>query len=201
MQPEERPELKAKETNVQEKKPWKASQEIEDEALEILSDILPTSFRASPATLEQFYEHGYMLYKFGKFPEAQPYFQMLTLADPENGKYLMALAACLHMQKDYISAIQLYTATMFFEAGNPWPLYHMADCYIKIFQPFNALIALEMAIEKCTDSTTQAIKDRMQMMVVRLGNELKEKMKESSESFIGKSGKKMLLVNDQAFLE
>jgi type III secretion system low calcium response chaperone LcrH/SycD len=195
MQPEEKPELQAREIDVQEKKRWKASQEIEDECLEILGKVLPTTLRASPARLEQFYDHGYMLYKFGRYNEAHPYFHMLTLADPENGKYLMASAACYHMLKDYASAIQLYSMTMFFEPDNPLPLYHMADCYIKIFQAFNALISLEMAIEKCVNPKFHSLKDRMKMMVNRLGNELKEKVKESSESFIGTSGKKMMIVN------
>jgi type III secretion system low calcium response chaperone LcrH/SycD len=192
---EEKPELRESQFEMVERKRWKASKDIEDKALSALQGVLPTRLRASTHRLEEFYQRGYLLYQFGRYQEAQPYFHMLVLADAENAKYLTALAACYHMLKDYVSAIQLYTTCMFFEPDNPLPLYHTADCYTKIFEPVGALIALEMAVEKCKDPKHKLLKDRMQLMINRLNKELKEKMAQSSESFFDKRGKKVLLVN------
>lgn len=204
MESEEKPDLEVKpeisETADQKVPRWKANKEIEEMALQVVGEILPTEMRASDATLEEFYHHGFMLYKFGRYKEALSYFNMLMLANPQHPKYLMAAAACNHMQKDYLSAISLYGMTCFFEPDNPYPLYHMADCYIKTFHPLNAVISLEMAIEKCKEPKHQALKDRMTMMVDRLGKELEHKMKQSSESFFDKS-RKMVLMDDHVFEE
>lgn len=194
MQANEKPELEGGLTSDQTRKHWKASPDIEEKALEVLHGILPTRLRASERRLEEFYQRGYLLYQIGRYAEAQPYFNMLVLADPQNPKFLMALGASYHMQKKYASAIQMYSTILYFDPLNPLPLYHAADCYIKIYEPFGALIALEMAIERCRDPKFNTLKDRMKLMVERLGKELKEKMKQSSESFINRSGKKLVLV-------
>lgn len=199
-EPEEKPELLEMDLHVT-KKYYQPTAKAEEEALMALKGALPTSMRASPARLEEFYQHGYMLYKFGRYKHAETYFHMLVLADPGNPKYLMALAACMHMQKQYLTAVQLYSTVMYFEPDNPMPLYHTADCYIKIHQPFNALIALEMAVEKCREPKHEALKDRMKLMVARLGNELTEQMRQSQDSFVGKSGKKLYLVKGKVMLD
>jgi type III secretion system low calcium response chaperone LcrH/SycD len=185
MQAGERPEIEAMALDEGAKKRWKASPETEDQVLALLKGVLPIRLRANDKRLEEFYQHGYLFYVTGRYKIAKPYFQMLCFGRPDNTKYQMAVAACSHMLKQYPEAISFYTMILYFDTDNPMPLYHIADCYLKMFQPFGALIALDMAIKKCTNPKHQKLKDRMTLMVSQLEKELKERQEAGAKSFIG----------------
>lgn len=155
---------------------WKPSTEIEDQVLETLTGVLPLELRASDQTLEQFYERGYQLYKTGQYKAALPHFQMLNMVNPRHPKYLMAAAACNQMMKEYHAAVGFYTLAAILDDQNPYPQYYLAGCLIKLEEPLQALVALEMGVNRCADFPHfQSLKDRMQMMMDRLHHELEEK--------------------------
>lgn len=154
---------------------WQPSPEIQDQILEGLKGVFPLKLRPSDLVLEQHYDKGHQLYKAGRYKAALIYFRMLMMINPKNPKYLLATAACLHMQKDYFNAVDYYGMAAILDDKNPIPQYHMAGCMIKLEQPIGAMIALEMGLLRCDSPRYKGLKERMQMMIARLDKELLEK--------------------------
>ncbi len=158
--------------------------EIEDAALNIVGQYLPTELRASERTQEIAYERGYILYNAGKFEEAISYFSVLMSADPGNVKYIFACAASHHMLQNYKKAIELYTFAGVVDPESPLPFYYASDCFIKMHDPFGALIILDVGLKRSHHVKYGKIIERMESMVKHLEQELGEKKSESSKSFI-----------------
>jgi type III secretion system low calcium response chaperone LcrH/SycD len=162
----------------------KVKPEIEDAALSIVGKFLPTELRASPKTLEIAYERGYILYNAGKFQDALAYFAVLIPADPDNPKYIFGRAACHHMLHEYKEAINFYTAAAIIDPESPLPFYYSADCFLKMHDPFGALITLDIGLKRSHHPKYSKIIERMGSMVRQLEHELGEKKAQSSQSFI-----------------
>lgn len=163
---------------------WKPSPDIEDACIDLLKDIMPLKLRPTDLMIEKYYEKGYNQYKAGRYKQAVPFFQMLTVLNPKQTKYVMALAACFHMLKEYEEAITYYTLAAMFDDLNPLPQYHMAGCLIKLDQPLGAMIALEMGIQRSEGKARfKAICDRMKMMKESLHKELMEKKEQGFEGY------------------
>lgn len=164
-------------------KKWKATPDIEELCLATLGDALHLKRRASDQRLEEFYQHGYLLYKAGHYEKAKSYFNMLMVGNPQEPKYVMAAAACGHMIKEYSFAISLYVLASILDMENPIPLYYAADCYIKALDPMGAAVALQMAIDRCVEPKLAALKKRMAVMLERVEKELVEKREQGAQSF------------------
>jgi len=98
--------------------------------------------------LEGIYAQAYRLYNTGKYIEATHLFRLLILLDPNESKYVLGLAACFHMMKEYKNAIQTYTMCLMLDPQNPIPFYHSSDCYIQMKDFTSAILCLEMAIQQ-----------------------------------------------------
>lgn len=174
--PDETPNFEEFDSLFAPKERWKPSPEIEHQVYATLKDVLPLKLRPSDKDLEQFYDRGYQLYKTGQYKAALPYFKILNMVNPRNPKYLMAAAACSQMMKEYHAAVGYYTLAAILDDQNPYPQYHMADCLIKLEEPFQALIALEMGVNRCDEMAEfKGLKNRMELMMARLHKELEEK--------------------------
>jgi len=158
--------------------------EIEDAALSIVGQFLPTKLRASEKSMEMLYERGFLLYNSGKFQEALSHFSLLSIADPDNAKYTFGRAACHHMLHEFHKAIELYTMTAIIEPGSPLPFYYSSDCFLKMHDPFGALITLDVGLKQSQDRKYAKIIERMESMVKKLEHELSEKKVQSTQSFI-----------------
>lgn len=160
-------------------KRWRPNPATEAQVDALLKDSVPLKLRASDKTFEEFYERGFQLYKTGKFKQALSHFQILITAHPKHPKYLMAAAAANQMLKQYAAAVGLYTLAAILDEHNPYPLYYLTSCLIKIEEPLQALINLEMGIERCEKLPhLQGLKDRMKMMAEQLHKELAAKKEE-----------------------
>lgn len=102
----------------------------------------------NPNFFEGIYAQAYRLYNTGKYAEAIHLFRMLILVNSTESKYVLGLAACFHMLKEYKNAIQLYTMCSVLDTQNPIPYYHSSDCFIQLKDYLSAMISLEMAIQK-----------------------------------------------------
>lgn len=164
---------------------WKASPEIYDMCLTLLKGALPVTIMASEADLEKAYGRGVSLYKAGRYDEAMAYFQTLSTINPKDSRYLMGTSASLHMKKDYYAAIQCYNLTSILDPDDPLPLYHMADCYIRLQQPVGAYMVLEMAIPRCDKDPLRfkGLKDRMTVMLNSLIKEFEAKKNQGVTNF------------------
>ncbi len=132
------------------------------------------SLQLSNEVMETIYSHGYTLYNTGRYSESGYIFRLLIMLDYMESKYQMGLAACLHMEKRYLNAAQLYMMTAILAPGNPLPYYHAADCFIQIGSPSSATFMLQMAIEEADEKAEFGIlTERCRMM--------KESLRESAE--------------------
>jgi type III secretion system low calcium response chaperone LcrH/SycD len=98
--------------------------------------------------MESIYAQAYRLYNTGKYEEAIHLFRILIMMNSNETKYLLGLAACFHMIKEYESAIQTYTLCSACDAENPLPHYHISDCFIQLKDLLSAMISLELAIAR-----------------------------------------------------
>ncbi len=119
------------------------------------------AFGVSPSFLEHAYAQAYRFYNTGKYGEAIHLFRLLVMFNAMEPKYMMGLAACHHMMKEFPSAIQTYTLCSVMDPGNPIPHYHSSDCYTHLKEPLAALLSLELAIQACGDKPAHAkLKER-----------------------------------------
>lgn len=116
--------------------------------------------------IEGMYSFGYRLYNSGKYDQAIQLFRFLMLLDPTQPKFMLGLAACFHMQKEYQDAAAIYMICSILDIENPIPHYHVSDCYIEMQQPDLASLALEQCILRCGDKSEYVgIKNRAQVML------------------------------------
>lgn len=128
----------------------------------------------SDASLIKVYNQAYQLYSTGKYGEAIHLFRLLITFDPTNLKYLLGLAASLHMLKDYFEAANIYTTCMMLEPENPIPPYHASDCYIQMNENIPALLNLELAIAYCGNNPKWAtLKNKAELSLTSLTERMK----------------------------
>jgi len=119
--------------------------------------------------LENVYAQAYRLYNTGKYAEATHLFRILIMLNAMEPKYMLGLAACFHMLKEYFNAIQTYTMCSALDPQNPIPHYHSSDCFIQMKEYLSAMICLEMAIERAGDKSEYAkMKERAQLSLESL---------------------------------
>lgn len=125
------------------------------------------------AMVEGVYGQAYRLYNTGKYKEAIQIFRLLIMINSTEPKYVMGLAACFHMQKDYKVAADTYSVIGVLDPENPISFYHASDCYLQMGDPVSALVALEMAIKRAGEkSEFHTLKDRAVLTAESLKKEI-----------------------------
>lgn len=120
-------------------------------------DITPKdALGVNSNVLESVYAQAYRLYNTGKYVEAAHLFRILIMMNVMEPKYLLGLAACFHMLKEYQNAIQTYTMCSALDPQNPIPYYHSSDCFIQMKDYLSAMICLEMAVSRAADKPEYA---------------------------------------------
>lgn len=99
-------------------------------------------------TIEGIYGQAYLLYNTGKYRDASELFRLLIMLNSLESKYMMGLAACFHMLKEYEAATSTYTLCSIIDPDNPIPHFHASDCYLEMGDKVSAIIALEMATKR-----------------------------------------------------
>lgn len=141
----------------------------------------------SPSYLENLYAQAYLFYNTGKYAEAAHLFRILIMYNAMEPKYMLGLAACLHMLKEYTNAIQTYTMCSVIDPKNPLPHYHSSDCFLQMKEYISAMICLEMAIESAGENKEfEKMKERAQLSLENLKkqateNPLKEEPRSTKE--------------------
>lgn len=106
--------------------------------------------------LENIYAQAYRLYNTGKYTEASHLFRILIMMNATEQKYMLGLAACFHMLKEYDNALNSYTLCSALDPKNPLPYYHSSDCYIQLKDNLSAMLSLEMTIAHAGDKPEYA---------------------------------------------
>lgn len=126
--------------------------------------------------VNELYTKAYHLYNTGKYSEAIHLFRVLVMGDQSEPKYIMGMAACNHLMKEYKEASRGYTLASLLDPDNPIPYYHLADCSIHLKDPFAAMIFLEMTIKRAGKKEEyKAIKERSILALEGLKNQNSEK--------------------------
>lgn len=128
----------------------------------------------SDAVVEGIYAQAYRLYNTGKYSEAIHLFRMLVVLNTTESKYILGLAACFHMLKEYQNAIHTYAMCAMMDPENPIPHYHASDCYVEMKDPLSAIISLDLAVQRAGDKPEYAkIKERALLTIESLKNQIK----------------------------
>lgn len=122
---------------------------------------------------ESIYSQAYLLYNTGRYRDASEIFRLLIMLNSTEPKYLMGLAACFHMLKEYASAGTTYTLVSIIDPENPIPFFHNSDCYLQVGNKTSAAVMLEMAIKRAADKPEYAtLKQRAEITLEALKKEL-----------------------------
>lgn len=159
----------------------------------IMQQFLPKNVLGlSDSMVEGIYSQAYRLYNTGKYKDASQLFRLLIMIDGTEAKFIMGLAACFHMMKEYQSAISTYALCGIIDPDSPIPHYHASDCYIQMKDYISAIISLEMAIKRAGQKPEfQSLKDRALLTVESLKKEVKhQKIPEDLLTSTDTSGKK-----------
>jgi type III secretion system low calcium response chaperone LcrH/SycD len=100
---------------------------------------------------EAIYGQAYLLYNTGRYKEAAEIFRVLITVNSTEPKYMMGLAACLHMMKEYEAAMCSYTMCTFVDPESPVPHFHLSDCYLQLGDEISAANSLKAAIKRSGD--------------------------------------------------
>jgi type III secretion system low calcium response chaperone LcrH/SycD len=121
---------------------------------------------------EGIYAQAYVLYNTGRYKEASEVFRVLIMLNSTEPKYIMGLAACFHMMKQYASATSMYTMCSLLDPNSPLPYFHASDCYIQMGDLMSAALCLKMAIDKAQEKPEYStLKERSQITLDGLKKE------------------------------
>jgi type III secretion system low calcium response chaperone LcrH/SycD len=129
-----------------------------------------------PRKIEGIYAQGYQLYNAGNYKKAYETFELLTLLNGQDPRFVFGMAASLQGLGDYQKAFMLFMQSANLDADNPVPYYHAADCCLKSEDKVSAVVMLHLVIEKSKNlSQYSYIKDRAKIMQETLTDELNKK--------------------------
>lgn len=135
----------------------------------LIKDIIGLSDESS----ESIYSQAYLLYNTGKYNDAAELFRLLIMLNATEPKYIMGLAACFHMMKEYEGAASAYSLVSIVDPENPIPYFHSSDCYIQMGDGGSAIVSLEMAVQKAGNKPEFAmLKERAQITLQALKKEV-----------------------------
>lgn len=139
---------------------------------------LQDSLGLTTEKVEAIYGQAYICYNTGRYADAAEIFRMLIMLNSTEPKFLMGLAACFHMMKEYAPAIQAYTLCSVVDPNNPIPYFHESDCYLHLGDKHSAVVALEMAVKRSAGKAEfSTLKERaaitLKALKQELGNEKK----------------------------
>lgn len=127
----------------------------------------------SDESAEAIYGQAYLLYTTGRYKDAAEIFKLLIMMNSTESKYVMGLAACYHMLKEYHSASSTYMLVSAIDTVNPLPYFHASDCYIQMGDPISAALMLEMTLKKAADQKKfETLKQRAEITLAGLKGKL-----------------------------
>lgn len=105
----------------------------------------------TPSMQEEIYTIARDYYEQGKYVESLALFQMLARINPNAFRFIYGTAASFHQLKDYINASLGFFTAFTLEPLNPMPSFYLADCFINLDAPEDAIKYLDMTILVCDE--------------------------------------------------
>lgn len=139
-----------------------------------VKDILGVSDQSA----EGIYGQAYLLYNTGRYRDAGEVFRLLVMLNSTEPKYLIGLAACYHMLKEYQSASSTYNLASIIDPENPIPFFHASDCYLQVGDKASAASMLEMAVKRAANKPQfTTLKQRAEITLDTLKKEIMQTIK------------------------
>ncbi|OUS27682.1 CesD/SycD/LcrH family type III secretion system chaperone [Gammaproteobacteria bacterium 45_16_T64] len=98
-------------------------------------------------SIEACYGVAFNFYQSGRFSDALDVFKFLCLISPYDQKYVLGLAACRQMEKQYKEAIEAYSFAMVLDCNDPIPPFRAAECHMAMGNMQEALSGFTAAYE------------------------------------------------------
>lgn len=125
-----------------------------------------------PEKIESIYKQAYLYYRTGKYAEGVQAFRMLSLWDSQEPKFTMGIAACLHMMKEYVAAIQMYMFTSTLDPTDPLPYLHSSDCYEQMDNLVMAAASLQKVLNLSDDPKYEHVKEQASLSLEKIKKDL-----------------------------
>ncbi|CAM2005062.1 SycD/LcrH family type III secretion system chaperone [Acanthopleuribacter pedis] len=133
----------------------------------------------SAEDMDVIYSMAFNLYNHGKYKDAEDVFKFLCFMDHMERKFLMGLAACRQMQKNYEGAVQAYSLAAVYDIEDPKAHLHAGDCFLALERYAEAESALAAAIHWAGDKPeNKESKDRAQSLLDLLQRKPNEEEKQ-----------------------
>lgn len=118
---------------------------------------------------EAMYAHGHSLYAQGRYEDAFKVFAQLVAYNHMEARYQMALGSAMQMTGRHEEALTQYVVAAVMMVDDPAPIFHSAECLLKLGRPAEAADSLELVIELCEqEGGHDATKVRAQAMLAAL---------------------------------
>ena len=107
---------------------------------------LKEAFPMDESAIEGAYCHAYNFYQHGHYETSSFLLRLLTTWDPNDYRFIFALATNQHLLKDYRAAIQNYLKAVDLQPNQALPYFHLADCYQQLNELKPALSSYESCV-------------------------------------------------------
>lgn len=125
--------------------------------------------------MEHIYAYGYRLFNLGNYKQAAAIFQSLTVFDPYQSRFALALGASYHRQKNLRGASQYYLRAGFMNPEDPFPFFYLYDVYTLGEGLTDAQFCLEESIRRMGDNPTFAkMKEKCVLYLEGLKKQIEE---------------------------
>ncbi len=114
---------------------------------------------------ETIYAAGYAQYNAGRYDQAEKVFQFLTINNPYDRRFAMALGSVKQVKGDYREAIGYYGMASVMDMMDPVPLFHSAECLAALGQIDDAIEALGFVIRNSNSPENAQFKKRAEAMI------------------------------------
>lgn len=129
----------------------------------------------SSEMMEHIYAYGYRLFNLGNYKQASDVFTSLTVYDPYEPRYTLALGAAFHRQKNLREASQNYLRAGFMNPADPVPFFYLYDVYQSSGIVGDAQFCLEEAIRRMGDNPVfSKMKEKSLLYLESLKKEIEE---------------------------
>lgn len=133
--------------------------------------------------MKYLYGTAYQLFQSGKFSEALASFQMLSIYDPTDDKYVLGKALCYKEMQKYPNAINELIAYAGMREDDPQPYWHMYECFELMNEPWGAGSSLGAVIYLCNQNNSHPeLKKRAEMALVKISAETEAFSNENNET-------------------
>lgn len=122
----------------------------------------------SPQDVEAIYTRGYEAYLAHHFSTAVEEFALVTLLDPLDERYHMALASALQQEKRYTEALNFFLYASLLGPDEPGLALRIAECLLALDERLAARVALQSCVELCQVQRDAELKKYAQSLLKEL---------------------------------